>query len=164
MNKLEVLKNYLNYVIEHKDEHYWRNTAKCHCGLLLRSLNLQPLLFLTNVYEAKLAFYIEIESFVWNVNGWYKYIFEFYKNINCDATNIPFTDVVNTLLSYGFTLDELASLEHLQDKRFIDLHIRDVQVKQVDSLIEYLTNWIKYEEQLTKTTTKEQVSVKVPVS
>lgn len=156
MNKLQVLKNYLNYVIEHKNYHCWSNTTKCHCGLLLKSVNIDPNEFAT---LSKLGKELMDVVLIDEGTNWYKAIFNYYKTNYCEVTNEPFTEVVNKLVSYGFTLDELANLEHLQDKRFIDIDINSNEVKQVDNLIVYLTNWIKYEEQLVKASTKETVTV-----
>lgn len=160
MNKLQVLNQYLNYVTTNKDKHSWYSVGRCHCGLFLKSLNLETLPQRDS--EDPFYYLVTLDNNI--IDGWYKYVFEFYKTNHCEVTNLPFTTVVNQLLNYGFTLDELINLEHLQDKRFIDLDINSDAVKTTDNLISYLTNWINYEKQLVQTSSKEQTPVKVSVS
>lgn len=157
LTKLEVLKQYLQYVLDNKEEHYWTGISTCHCGCLLQSTSLYTEEALFDHYFDEYIDKVRDE----NIKGWYKFAFEVFKTNYCEVTNRPFTKVVEQLLSYGFTLDELINLEHLQDKRFIDLDINSEEVKKVDSLITYLTNWINYEEQLVKATTKDKVTVSV---
>lgn len=152
MTKLQVLKNYLAYVIENEDSHNWSNPDTCHCGMLLKS---------TNLYKKELV--DQIDHFITNRNlvldGYYKVIFELYKNQTCEVTNLGFTTVVNELIYKGFTLEELINLEYLADKRFnktVNYHYES------EELILYLTNWIKHEEQISvKQSTNSTVTVSV---
>lgn len=155
MNKLQVLKQYLQYVIDNKDNHYWRSVYSCHCGYLLQSTNLFSEEAVSNDTLDDLV--CDVAANYNNATGWYKFAFEIYKTNHCNVTNLPFTKVVEQLLSYGFTLDELINLEHLQDTRFGTYENFD----SVDALIEYLQNWIKYEEQIVKCSTKDTVTVAV---
>ena len=155
--KLEVLKQHLQYVIENKEDHNWNKRSLCHCGSLLKATKLfNPL----DIHDSDLEYFVDIER-DFDLPGYYRYVFQIYKNNQCEVTNLSFTNVVQQLLSYGFTLDELINLEHLQDKRFLDLDTNSNEIKEADNLIQYLTNWINYEEQLVKATTKDKVTVSV---
>jgi len=65
-------------------------------------------------------------------------------NLYCEVTNLPFNKIVNTLTDIGFTLNELMDLEleFLENTNFIV----DPNHHKVNSLIQYITNWIKQEE------------------
>lgn len=150
MTKLQTLKKYLAYIIEHKDKHDWGNPANCHCGMLLKS---------TNLYKEQAVNQAETIALYMSLDGYYKSIFNMYKNATCDVTNLLFTEVVNELVNKGFKLDELINLEYLTDKRFNN-NVNGYH--SVRDLISYLNNWISYEEQVSvKQTTKSVVPVSV---
>ena len=135
MNKLEALNQYLLFVKENKEYFNWQNPRQCNCGMLLKSINLyeeediEEAVELAHINDPKNSFY-------------YNDIFNMYKNPNCEVTNLPFTKVVNTLTDIGFTLNELIDLEFLENTNFIV----DPNHHKVNSLIQYITNWIKQEE------------------
>lgn len=147
--KLEALKQYLQYVLDNKKEHNWSSASRCHCGMLLTSLNLH------NEDVVCEAFLESIDREV--PCTYYDGIFKLYQNAVCGTTKLRFTEVLNKLVGIGFTLDELIKLEHLEDTRFGTFKEFDL----VDNLIQYLNNWINYEEQLVKATTKDSVKVTV---
>lgn len=148
--KLAVLKQYLQYVIDNKEKYNWWNYCQCNCGLLLKSINMfnsEDILkaeILTNQLSEVLGFYTDI--------------FTLYKDSTCDVTNLKFTEVVDKLVAIGFTVEELIDLEKLRDTRF---SVKGGSYVVIDNLIVYLTNWINYEEQLVKATTKDSVKVTV---
>lgn len=156
MTKLEVLKNYLQYVLDNKDEYNWIDHNTCNCGLLLKSIKEDQL-------DDKLDELLEYitQNNIYNGSSYTSLFRTIIENDICSVTGIKFVDVINKLLSYGFTLQELKGLECLRDTRF---STETTEFNNVNSLIEYLTNWIKYEEQLVQATTKEQVPVKVSIS
>lgn len=158
MNKLQVLKQYLQYVIDNKDNHYWHSIHSCHCGLLLKSLEIDE----CSIDSSEDLF--DLDFTLHNVDTYhYRKVFSAYKNSNnCFVTNLKFTEVVDKLVVLGLTLQELIDLEHLQDKRFLDIDINDYKsIKLVDNLILYLTNWINYEQQLVKVKEVNTVTVSI---
>jgi|AntAceMinimDraft_6_1070360.scaffolds.fasta_scaffold44325_2 hypothetical protein len=153
MTKLNVLKNYRDYVIDNKDKHNWCNPSTCHCGMLLSSCGIEPMVSKEQVR----SFFSDLDLGL-NINdGWYTHIFNFYKNPNCDVTNLPFTEVIDQLIAMGFTLEELIKLEFLKDTRFN----KECNNNKVNTLLTYLDNWIKYEKLLCKSTTTTPVTISV---
>ena len=140
MNKLEALNKYLSYVIDNKKYFNWHDPVHCNCGMLLQAINLYEE---EDIDEAEALAHSPSSSVVFDYNhDYYSDIFKMYINPTCEVTNLPFTKVIDKLIAIGFTLNELINLECLLDTNFIvnpDRH-------KVDSLIQYITNWIKQEE------------------
>ena len=149
MNKLEALNQYLLFVKENKEYFNWDDPVHCNCGMFLQAINLyeeEDIEEAINLYEEKDI--DEAEELAHSPSSsvlfddYYSDIFKMYINPTCEVTNLSFTKVIDKLIAIGFTLNELINLECLLNTNFIvnpDRH-------KVDSLIQYITNWIKQEE------------------
>lgn len=155
MTKLEVLQKFLEYAQEHKDNYDWVDHNTCNCGFLLKSIGQTE-----DMNEAAIEMVKYFQNNDIDSGGNYtNLINNIFKYDVCNVTDLKFVNVITNLLPYKFSLQELKDLENLQDKRF---STEDTKYNDIDSLINYITNWVNYEQQLV--TANNKVNISVPIS
>lgn len=153
MNKIEALKATLVKLKDESVPYAWGDPAMCNCGLLVQSI--------MNIDSKTLCDRLEIEVVkkqsvcIYSMNFDPKYL--------CPDTGIHMSRVIQSLLSTGFSKDDIQELEHLNNKEVLNRLGRTEHDDYDDreNVIAYITAWIEILEEETPTVEKVYVTVQV---
>lgn len=139
MTKLEALKKTL-YVLENGLVKYnWTNSLSCNCGILAQcALNI-------NAYDLEKQLYKNLPS---GIYGTEKYNTSWASRFTryCTQTGLPINTVFESLISLGFTKEEIGDFENLGDPSILKVDLYDRSNKSF--VILYLKAWISKLEQI----------------
>ncbi|MFD2515622.1 hypothetical protein ACFSRY_17240 [Pontibacter locisalis] len=113
----------------HKGANYqWGHMGSCNCGHLAQTI--------TKYSKGKIH-----GAAMWRYGDWREQLRDY-----CPHSGLPMDEVIDQMLDFGFTRQELAHLETLSDPIILDnlpQERRHLKHNQRDDVVLYLTTWAK---------------------
>jgi hypothetical protein len=126
---INLLRRSAQYLQDNPEKYYWAKTNTCNCGIVA-----QVALGLTEQTTKRFGI------------GTWEDIIDLYKadekeaknNLFCEQTGLTYFEVIESLLSFGFDLEDFVRLEYL-DQDYMDLYT-EIEYNCTD--IKCVTEWL----------------------